>query len=172
MTARSRRDRNRRRPRELRASISRVTRSPTGLIIPNIAQPVHRPILLSGESEVGVLHLQNSRTLTCTLMAFTFKSTARLPGGHQIPLLGLGVYQNYDARSSVLQALEAGYRHIDSAQSYRNEEAVGQGVAQSSVRREDVFISEEQSLGSYLWRYRKNLMSTPCPLVLLLFFSE
>lgn len=76
-------------------------------------------------------------------MAFTLKSTARFPGGHQIPLLGLGVYQNYDARTSVLQALEAGYRHIDSAQGYRNEEAVGQGVAEGGVKREDIFVSEE-----------------------------
>lgn len=80
-------------------------------------------------------------------MAFSLKSTARLSSGHQIPLLGLGVYQNYDARSSVLQALEAGYRHIDSAQSYRNEEAAGQGVAQSSVPREDIFISKEHFPG-------------------------
>jgi diketogulonate reductase-like aldo/keto reductase len=99
-------------------------------------------------------------------MALTLKSAARLPGGHQIPLLGLGVYQNYDARTSVLQALEAGYRHIDSAQVYRNEEAVGQGVAQSSVRREDVFVSKEYSMGPYLRRFWKELMSTPCPLVL------
>ena len=74
-------------------------------------------------------------------MAFTL-SSARLLGGHQIPLLGLGVYQNYDARTSVLQALEAGYRHIDSAQLYRNEAAVGRGVAESGVKREDVFVSE------------------------------
>ena len=76
-------------------------------------------------------------------MDFTLRTTARLPGGHQIPLLGLGVYKNYDARTSVLQALEAGYRHIDSAQAYRNEEAVGQGVAQSGVKREDIFVSKE-----------------------------
>lgn len=84
------------------------------------------------------------------MIAFTFKSTTRLPGGNQIPLLGLGVYQNYDARASVLQALEAGYRHIDSAQAYRNEEAVGQGVAQSGLKREEIFISEGKSSGSYL----------------------
>jgi diketogulonate reductase-like aldo/keto reductase len=96
-------------------------------------------------------------------MAFTLKSTARLPGGYQIPLLGLGVYQNYDARTSVLQALEAGYRHIDSAQAYRNEEAVGRGVAQSSVKREDVFISKEQSTGSYLWVALEETYVNPSP---------
>lgn len=105
-------------------------------------------------------------------MAFTLKSTARLPGGHQIPLLGLGVYQNYDARTSVLQALDAGYRHIDSAQAYRNEEAVGQGVAQSSVEREDVFVSKEYSMGSYLWGLWKGLITVPCPLVRVLFVQR
>ena len=78
-------------------------------------------------------------------MGFALTSTTRLLGGHQIPLLGLGVYQNYDARTSVLQALEAGYRHIDSAQLYRNEQAVGQAVAESSVKREDIFVSKECS---------------------------
>lgn len=109
-------------------------------------------------------------------MAFTLKSTTRLPGGHQIPLLGLGVYQNYDARTSVLQALEAGYRHIDSAQAYRNEEAVGQGVAQSSVKREDIFVSKAHSLpktvsaeGFFLGNL---LIATLCPSVLLSCASE
>jgi aryl-alcohol dehydrogenase-like predicted oxidoreductase len=100
-------------------------------------------------------------------MAFTLKSTARLPGGHQIPLLGLGVYQNYDARTSVLQALEAGYRHIDSAQAYRNEEAVGQGIAESGVRRDDIFVSKGYSMG--FW---KKLIATPCPWFFVFFVSE
>ena len=82
-------------------------------------------------------------------MDFTLRSTTRLLGGHQIPLLGLGVYQNYDARTSVLHALEAGYRHIDSAQAYRNEEAVGKGVMESGVKREDIFVSKGYSMKSY-----------------------
>lgn len=105
-------------------------------------------------------------------MAFTLKSAARLPGGHQIPLLGLGVYRNYDARTSVLQALEAGYWHIDSAQAYRNEEAVGQGVAQASVKREDIFVSKEYSIGWYPPRLWKRLIVTLCPLFFLLSASE
>lgn len=89
------------------------------------------------------MRLGKDLTPTTMTTVFTLKSTARLHRGHQIPLLGLGVYQNYDARTSVLQALEAGYRHIDSAQAYRNEEAVGQAVAQSSVKREDIFITSK-----------------------------
>lgn len=105
-------------------------------------------------------------------MAFAIRSTFRLPGEHQIPLLGLGVYQNYDAKTSVLQALEAGYRHIDSAQSYRNEEAVGQGVAQSGVNREDVFVSKEYSIGCHPPKLGRKLIATLCPSALLFFVSE
>lgn len=74
-------------------------------------------------------------------MSLTLKSTIRLSSGYQIPTLGFGVFQNYDARPSVLQALEAGYRHIDCAQAYRNEEAVGKAVSESSVPREDIFYT-------------------------------
>ena len=52
----------------------------------------------------------------------------------------------------MLQALEAGYRHIDSAQVYRNENAVGRGVAESDVKREDIFVSEDRSVRSGLRR--------------------
>jgi diketogulonate reductase-like aldo/keto reductase len=58
-----------------------------------------------------------------------------------MPILGFGVYQNYDARTSVLQSFDAGYRHVDSAQAYRNEAAVWQAVVESDIAREDVFLS-------------------------------
>jgi len=105
-------------------------------------------------------------------MAFALTSTTRLIGGHQIPLLGLGVYQNYDARTSALQALEAGYRHIDSAQAYRNEEAVGQGVAESSVKREDIFVSKRYPMRSFQQRLPMELTMTPHHLGLCFLTSE
>ncbi|KZV76654.1 Aldo/keto reductase [Peniophora sp. CONT] len=58
-----------------------------------------------------------------------------------MPLLGFGVYQNYTTATSVLQALDAGYRHIDSAQAYRNEAHVGEGIRNSNVPREEVFVT-------------------------------
>ncbi|KAJ7287796.1 NADP-dependent oxidoreductase domain-containing protein [Mycena rebaudengoi] len=58
-----------------------------------------------------------------------------------MPLLGFGVYQNYDAKPSVLEAFKAGYRHVDSAQVYRNEDAVGAAVRLSGLKREEVFIT-------------------------------
>jgi len=58
-----------------------------------------------------------------------------------MPLLGFGVYQNYTTKDSVLEAFKAGYRHVDSAQAYRNEAAVGAAVRESGLSRADVFIT-------------------------------
>ncbi|KAG6836849.1 hypothetical protein H0H93_002290 [Arthromyces matolae] len=67
--------------------------------------------------------------------------TVKLSSGHFMPLLGFGVYQNYTTRESVLEAFKAGYRHIDTAQAYRNEAPVGEAVRESGLPREDLFIT-------------------------------
>ncbi|HEX6702464.1 MAG TPA: aldo/keto reductase [Gaiellaceae bacterium] len=67
-----------------------------------------------------------------------------LADGNRIPLLGLGVWQVPNGRKcvdAVRWALELGYRHIDTAQAYGNEESVGQGLRESGLRREEVFIT-------------------------------
>src|SRR5690606_20483998 len=63
--------------------------------------------------------------------------------GVEIPQLGLGVWQVPDdeAERAVRTALEAGYRHIDTATLYRNEEGVGRAVRASGVPREKVFVT-------------------------------
>ncbi|KAJ7045671.1 NADP-dependent oxidoreductase domain-containing protein [Mycena alexandri] len=58
-----------------------------------------------------------------------------------MPLLGFGVYQNFDAKPSVLEAFRAGYRHVDSARAYKNEKEVGDAVKESGLKREDLFIT-------------------------------
>lgn len=61
-----------------------------------------------------------------------------------LPRLGLGTWKNTDpeqCKASVKTAIEAGYRHIDTAQMYENEEAVGTGIASASVDRDDVFVA-------------------------------
>ncbi len=66
----------------------------------------------------------------------------------EIPRLGFGTYENDDPEQcaeSVRTALEAGYRHVDTAQSYGNESAVGDGIAASDVAREDVFVATKLS---------------------------
>jgi 2,5-diketo-D-gluconate reductase A len=67
-----------------------------------------------------------------------------LADGAQIPRLGLGVWQVPDGTEcvdAVRWALELGYRHIDTAQAYRNERSVGQGLRESGVPRDQVFIT-------------------------------
>ena len=70
--------------------------------------------------------------------------TVKLNNGVEIPVLGFGTFQITDpveAEQSVIAAIKAGYRHIDTAQSYMNEEAVGRGIANSGVPREELFVT-------------------------------
>jgi diketogulonate reductase-like aldo/keto reductase len=70
--------------------------------------------------------------------------TRELADGYAIPLLGLGVWQVDNAREcvdAVRWALEEGYRHIDTAQAYGNEESVGLGLRESGVPREEIFVT-------------------------------
>jgi diketogulonate reductase-like aldo/keto reductase len=77
--------------------------------------------------------------------AVTADGRARvLADGNSIPLLGLGVWQVPDGPecvNAVRWALELGYRHIDTAQAYGNEESVGQGLRESGVPRDEVFVT-------------------------------
>lgn len=70
--------------------------------------------------------------------------TIKLNNGVEMPAAGFGVFQVRDAAECtrvVLDAIDAGYRLIDTAQSYGNEEAVGEAIAQSPVAREELFIT-------------------------------
>jgi diketogulonate reductase-like aldo/keto reductase len=71
-------------------------------------------------------------------------ATRRLADGNEMPLLGLGVWQvpnGPECVNAVRWALELGYRHIDTAQAYGNEESVGRGLRESGISREQVFIT-------------------------------
>ena len=63
----------------------------------------------------------------------------------EIPKLGLGTWfiSNGDAPQAVRDAVEAGYRHIDTAQAYRNESGVGEGVRSCGLKREDIFCNHQ-----------------------------
>jgi len=66
--------------------------------------------------------------------------TVQLNNGVEIPILGFGVFQITDpteCERSVVEAIQTGYNHIDTAASYQNEEAVGRGIKQSGVAREN-----------------------------------
>ena len=77
--------------------------------------------------------------------AVTADGRARvLADGNEIPLLGLGVWQMRDGpetENAVRWALELGYRHVDTAQLYGNEQSVGRALRDSGLPREDVFIT-------------------------------
>ncbi|PYG85833.1 diketogulonate reductase-like aldo/keto reductase [Ruminiclostridium sufflavum DSM 19573] len=70
----------------------------------------------------------------------------KLSNGVEIPCIGFGTWQTPDgdtAVSSVLSALKAGFRHIDTAQGYGNEESVGIAVKKSGIDREKIFITSK-----------------------------
>jgi Aldo/keto reductases, related to diketogulonate reductase len=80
-----------------------------------------------------------------------------LNNGIEIPILGFGVFQITDAAEcerSVVEAIETGYRLIDTAASYLNEEAVGKGIKRSGIPREELFITTK------LWIQRDGYEST------------
>ncbi|UPV76468.1 aldo/keto reductase (plasmid) [Halorussus limi] len=64
-------------------------------------------------------------------------------GGARIPKLGLGTWQNTgsECTETVRTALDLGYRHVDTAQAYDNEAAVGEGIARAEVDRDEVFLT-------------------------------
>ncbi|MEH7747385.1 aldo/keto reductase, partial [Neobacillus drentensis] len=68
----------------------------------------------------------------------------RLNNGVEMPILGFGVFQIQDEKEceqAVYEALMAGYRLIDTAASYLNEESVGRAIKRSGVPREELFIT-------------------------------
>ena len=70
--------------------------------------------------------------------------TYRLSNGVGIPCIGFGTWQTPDgdvAVRSVASAIEAGYRHIDTAQAYGNEESVGKGIRESGIDRKELFVT-------------------------------
>jgi 2,5-diketo-D-gluconate reductase A len=81
----------------------------------------------------------------------------KLNNGVEVPILGFGVFQITDSSEcerSVVDAIHAGYSHIDTAASYQNEEAVGRGIKQSNVAREKLFITTK------LWIQRNGYEGT------------
>ena len=71
--------------------------------------------------------------------------TYRLPGGAELPKVGLGVWMIPDGEASgaVKAAVDLGYRHIDPAQAYGNESGVGEGVRTCGVPRAELFVTSK-----------------------------
>ena len=88
--------------------------------------------------------------------------TLTLSGGSKIPLLGFGTWQikGDDAVRATSAALEAGYRHLDTATVYGNEAEVGRALAESGVPRDEVFVTTKcppDNVGKELDTLRKSL---------------
>lgn len=83
-----------------------------------------------------------------------------LANGVKMPQLGFGVYQisKQECEQCVLNALKVGYRHIDTAQIYQNEEEVGKAIAKSGIPRKDIFITSKIWITNY--GYEKAKQST------------
>jgi diketogulonate reductase-like aldo/keto reductase len=83
--------------------------------------------------------------------------TVKLNNGIEIPIVGFGVFQITDpaeCERSVIDAVETGYRHIDTAASYLNEEAVGKGIQNCGIPRDELFITTK------LWIQRNGYEDT------------
>ncbi|WP_413699573.1 aldo/keto reductase [Psychromonas sp. KJ10-10] len=82
------------------------------------------------------------------------ESTYKLNNGIKIPKLGYGTFQTPDDElgvQAIIKALQIGYRHIDTAQSYRNEESVGKAIKLAGIQREELFITTKvaNSVGNF-----------------------
>ncbi|MEU6390851.1 aldo/keto reductase [Streptomyces sp. NPDC046939] len=77
--------------------------------------------------------------------------TIALNNGVQIPQLGFGTFQipPEETRETTLAALEAGYRHIDTAEMYGNEKGVGEAVRDSGLDRADIFVTSKLNNGAH-----------------------
>ncbi|MEG0295239.1 MAG: aldo/keto reductase [Clostridium sp.] len=73
-------------------------------------------------------------------------STYTLNNGYKIPCIGFGTFEVKDGEetlNSVVEALKVGYRHIDTATRYANEESIGLAIKKSGIKREDIFVTSK-----------------------------
>ncbi len=85
--------------------------------------------------------------------------------GNEMPLLGLGTYkmtEEADSIQNIREAIDMGYRMIDTASAYKNEEYVGQAIRESGVNREDVFVTTKvwnaaQRMGNVTGAFERSL---------------
>ncbi len=79
-------------------------------------------------------------------MMKSLTDTFKLANGVEIPCVGFGTWQTPDGETAVNAvkcALQSGYRHVDTAAVYGNEVSVGEGIAQSGVKREELFVTSK-----------------------------
>lgn len=77
----------------------------------------------------------------------------RLSNGVLIPSLALGTWQidNETVKKAIKDAYKIGYRHIDSASAYQNEEGVGKAIKELNVSRQDIFVTTKVPAENWIW---------------------
>ena len=106
-------------------------------------------------------------------------NTVFLNTNREMPLLGLGVYKatgENEAENAVISAVESGYRLIDTASVYKNEENVGRGIARCGVPRSELFITSKvwntaQRLGDIQGAFERSLDRLKLDYICLLYTS-
>jgi len=99
--------------------------------------------LLYGHTLTTSINLKNQKMKT-QMQKLSIDTKIRLNNGIEMPILGFGTYQiggGTKAQDAVRYALEAGYKLIDTAAMYENEEEVGEAVRQSAIPREEIFVT-------------------------------
>ena len=84
--------------------------------------------------------------------------TITLNDGNRIPAIGFGVFQipaDGSPYTAVKEALEVGYRHIDTAQAYFNEKEVGQAIKDSGIPRDEIFVTSKLWIQDYAYETAK-----------------
>jgi len=107
---------------------------------------------MDGGRTAGPRHHRPAARRTRTTGGTTVMTTVptlTLNNGVEIPQLGFGVFQvpPEETKDVVLQALDVGYRHLDTAQMYGNERGVGEALAESGLARSDVFVTTKLNNG-------------------------
>lgn len=122
-----------------------------------------REFLLNTAKCAGALAVLNT-TFATNIFATTAKEampvpTVKLNNGVSMPIIGLGTYSINEV-STFLDAINVGYRLIDSAQLYGNEKVVGEAVKQSKVKREEFFITTKLSSNMDFKQTQKSIDDT------------
>ncbi|KAJ5561314.1 hypothetical protein N7535_004219 [Penicillium sp. DV-2018c] len=92
----------------------------------------------------------------------TLQSKHRLQSGHEIPVIGYGVYMipSSATEKATIEALNAGFRHIDSAIMYRNEKPCGKAISQSQLDRSEIFFTTKIPPGSMGYEATKRAINS------------
>ena len=86
-----------------------------------------------------------------------------LNNGIKMPMVGLGTWKlrGKSGKESIIEALQIGYRLIDTAQMYGNEEIVGEAIKESKINREDIFITTKLDQSSAGYQEAKKGIGSP-----------